>query len=638
MTRASFALLLALQLAPPALAQDGAQQTVHLLDYIGVDYAGAVENGKVKSADEYREMVEFAARAGEQIRSLPDNPAKAKLAADAAALARLVASKAPAAAVAESSSSLRWSLIGAYGLRVAPRQLPDLARGRALYAENCAACHGAQGKGDGPAAKGLDPAPSNFHDAARMSERSLYGLYNVITLGVSGTAMAPFARLSEEDRWALALEVGRMSVPAERLAPSEAAWGTPQARAAFPDLSSFTGYSAEEIRQRHGDAAASAIDYLRAHPEALQAGKPAPITLARTRLAESLAAALAGDRPKARDAAISAYLEGFELVEGSLDNVDKALRLEIEREMMALRGAIGGGADIASLETRFARIDGLLASAEGRLGAGELSAGAAFASALIILLREGLEAILLLAAIVAFVSRTGRKDALPYVHAGWAGALAAGFATWLAARTVIEISGASRELTEGVTALVASATLLYVGYWLHGKSQARAWNAFIQDSVGRALGKRTLWAMAGVSFLAVYREVFEVILFFEALWVQAGNDGHGAVLGGAATAVVLLAITAWAMLRYSVRLPLGPFFAFMSALLALLAIVFAGQGIAALQEAGIVEASPVAFVTVSMLGIHPTLETLGAQMLVLALVGLSAWAAQRAPAPRAQPK
>ena len=642
MKHRSLALLAALLLALPALAQEGAdsgaQGIVHLLNYIGVDYAGAVEGGKVKSPDEYKEMTEFSAQALERIKALPVNPAKPALEADATKLAGLVGGKAAPEAVAESAAGLRWALIRAYGLSVAPRSVPDPARGAALFAANCAACHGAQGRGDGSAAKDLDPLPADFHDAARMAERSVYGLYNAITLGVPGTSMAPFAKLGEDERWALALYAADLGAKPERVLEGEAAWRGGQARAAFPDLASLTAYSENEVRRRAGEPAALALAYLRAHPEALAAGKPAPIAFARGKVAESLALYRDGNRTAARDAAISAYLEGFELVENSLDNVDKPLRLEIEREMLALRAAIADGAAPAALEARVAKADALLASAQGKLDSGELSPAAAFTTSLVILLREGLEAILLLAAIVAFVTKTGRRDALPYVHAGWIAALLAGAATWVAANSLIDISGANRELTEGLTALVAAAMLLYVGYWLHGKSQARAWTAFIRDSVGQALEQKTLWAMAGVSFLAVYRELFELVLFYEALWVQAGAEGRTPVLGGIAAAALLLAAAGWGMFKYSLRLPLGPFFSVMSLLIALLAIVFAGQGVAALQEAGVVGASPVGSFAAPMLGVHPTLETLGAQLVTAVLIVLGMWAGQRESSPSAEPK
>ena len=631
MMRLAHWLLLCLMLAAaPAhaqqqSAQDRGRSILHLLDYVGVDYGGAVQAGKVVSADEYKEMMEFSSQVGEGMKALPDNPARAVLIADARKLAGQIAAKAEARDVADASAKLRWALIAAYQLQIAPRAAPPLAGAAVLYAQNCAACHGASGRGDGPAAKGLDPAPANFHNSVRMASRSAFGLYNTISLGVGGTSMTPFTQLSDEDRWALAFYVANLGENAARLKQGEAAWHSGELRAAFPDLGSVVTLSAQEIAQRNGDKSDKAVAvqaWLRAHPEALAELKPAPIAYSRQMLAESLSAYRQGDRERAQQAAVTSYLEGFELVERTLDNVDAPLRAETEREMLELRSAIARNVPADQLEARIAHVDKLLASVEEKLSAGELSPAAAFASALLILLREGLEAILVLAAIIAFITKSGQRATLRYVHAGWIAALALGALTWIAATYLIDISGANRELTEGVTALVASAMLLYVGYWLHGRSQAHAWNQFLREQVGTALERKTVWAMASISFIAVYREIFEVVLFYQALWVQAGDGGHHAVLGGIATAAAALAVTGWGIFKYSMRLPLGPFFSAMSALMALMAVAFAGQGTAALQEAGVVAATRVPFFSLPILGIHPTLQTLGAQVLVLLLVVL----------------
>lgn len=635
MGRIAVAVLCATLFCAPAWAQENAQTTLHLLDYVGADYGGAVENGAIRSADEYREMQEFVAQAGERLKSLPDNPAKPALLADARRLVSLVAARAAPAEVADLAAKLRQGLAAAYEIPLAPRRPPDLARGAAVYAAECAACHGASGHGDGPAARGLAPAPADFHDAARMVNRSAYGLYNTITLGVAGTSMAANPRMREDDRWALAFLVAGLAANAgERSAQvreGEALWKAGQGREVFRSLADVTSLSSAEMHKRHGEAAARIQAYLVSHPDALAADKPLPIAFARASLARALDAYRRGDAAAARELATVAYLEGFELVEAGLDNVDQPLRLSIERDMIALRTAIAKNVSVDALAAQIAQVDAQLAIAQGRLSEGNLSPGAAFVSALVILLREGLEAILLLAAIIAFVKRTGRQDALRHVHAGWVLALALGAATWAAANYLFDISGANRELTEGITALFAAAMLLYVGYWLHGRTQAQAWSAFLRDTVGQALDRKTLWAMVGVSFLAVYREIFEVVLFYEALWMQAGEPGRGALWAGVALAALLLALAGWGIFKYSIRLPLAPFFAAMSLLLALLAVVFAGQGIAALQEAGIVEASHVAFVTVQVLGIHPTLETLGAQLACIALIVLGRRLARAAP-------
>lgn len=619
-------LALALLLLIPSFASAQEVQTIlHLLDYIGVDYPEAVENGKVKNADEYKEMLEFTAQVSSRIKDLPHNPQKEKLAAEAATLQELVQEKAAPPAITAASGELRWALVEAYKLRLAPRTAPDVSKGETLYAQHCAACHGVEGEGDGPAAKGLEPAPSSFQDLDRMAQRSAYGLYNTITLGVDGTSMASFKQLSEDERWALAFYASVMGIPQERIQSGKKLWdaGPPKI---FADLTPVATLSTQEITKRHGEPAARVQDFLRAHPEVL---RQAPLPFARAKLAEAGNAYARGDRVAARDAAIKGYLEGFELVEASLANVDASLMREIERRMLELRAGIERGAAPQAVQSEISGIEKLLEQAEEKLGGDGLSPATAFTASLVILLREGLEAILVLAAIMAFVAKTGRRDALPWVHAGWIAALALGFVTWIVAAFIVDISGANRELTEGVTALLAAAMLLYVGYWLHEKSYAQAWTRFIRERVGQALAKRTLWAMAAVSFLAVYREMFEIVLFYQALWTQAGDAGRNAVLGGMAAAGVALAVIGFAFFRYSVRLPTGLFFGATSALLAVLAIVFTGHGIAALQEAGMVGVTTLGFEPVPLIGLYPSVEALGAQVGVLSLLVAGYWTARR---------
>ncbi|MGH8770929.1 MAG: FTR1 family protein [Burkholderiales bacterium] len=628
MNRLLFCVLL---IAAPAFAaeqsvEQRAQTIVHLLDYVSVDYPEFVKDGKVHDEAEYQEQLDFATQVLASLQSLPPVPAKQELAQKARELKAKIEQKAQGGSVAALSGSLRWEVIRAYQIAVAPKAAPDIGEAAVLYAEHCASCHGVQGRGDGRLSVGLDPAPSNFHDGQRMASRSVYGLYNTISLGVAGTAMRGFSGLSENERWALAFHVAKIGIPESQVNEGKRLWEAGEARAAFRDLSDVVTRSNNEISERHGNTGGLVQDYLVAHPQALAANKPSPIAFSRLKLEEASAAYRSGNRAAARELAITAYLEGFELIEASLDNVDRDLRAQVEREMMALRSLIAKGSPALEVQEQVARLDELLAQAEERLS-GSLSAGTAFVSSLLILLREGAEAILVLAAIIAFMVKTGRRDALPYVHAGWISALLLGAVTWFAAIFLISISGADREFTEGITALLAAAMLIYVGYWLHGKAYAQGWTRFIREQVGAALGKGTLATMALVSFLAVYREVFEIVLFYQALWVQVKDAGP--LLAGIAVAALLLAGIGWAIFKYSVRLPVGPFFAVTSVLIALLAVVFAGNGIAALQETGVVGVNPVDFIALPLLGIYPTAQSLAAQVFALVLVALTFWLAQR---------
>ena len=615
-----------LAMAVPAAASTDPGVLLQLADYVGVDYPEAVADGKVINPAEYAEMQEFAQRVAEAIDGLPDGEARAELAALAARLVQLVQDKDAPAAVAETTRSIRNLVMQSYPVVTMPRVRPNLERAAQRYQAACAACHGSEGYGDGPAAAGLEPPPTDFHDAARGRQRSLYGLYNTITLGVSGTSMAGFSQLSDEERWALAFYVGGLYADAATLtAGSEAA--RQGKRLSLQDV--VTRAPAELSK----DEAAIAV-WLRQSPAPLFAGRADPIETALARLAQSAEAYAAGDRQRAGSLAISAYLDGFELAEAGLANVDARLVTQVEEAMIGYRAAVSRNAPVDAVRARADEIALLLGKAQRTLHNANLTPSLAFLSALVILLREGLEAILVLAAVMAFLVRTGRREAMPYLHSGWIGALALGGLTWVAATWVVDISGAVREVTEGITALVAAGILFYVGFWMHDKMHADRWQRFLEDKVKGALDARRLWGIAFIAFVAVYREAFETILFYQALWAQVDASAHASVFMGAGAAALALGALTWAILRFGLRLPLKQFFAASAAVMLLLAVVFAGNGIAALQEAGKISISPVPFPRIDLLGIYPTWQTLAAQLaLVLAGAALLLYGRHR-PAPR----
>lgn len=601
-------------------AEPSADVIVHMLDYVAVDYAGAVRDGKVVSADEYKEMQDFATQVVEQLRQLPARPRQTALGDDARALVERVDAKAPPEEIAQRASELRRGLIAAYGIQVAPRATPDIKAAANRFESMCAGCHGATGHGDGKLAAGMEPPPADFHDAGRMRARSVYGLYSTISLGVGGTSMPAFANLSEDERWALAFYVAGLRAGEQSIASGAAQWQNGKGRDVFTGLREVTALSANEAVERGGPGMADVLAYLVAQPDVVASAKGSPIATTRTVMADSLAAYARGDHDTAQRLAVSAYLEGFELAEASLDALDSKLRVDIENEMIALRSLLRDGASMEAVRAQADRIDGLLDRADQLLVGEGLSPTAAALSSFVILLREGLEAILVLAAVIAFLVKADRRDALRWVHAGWIAALLLGFATWFVAAYIIEISGAGRELTEGVTALIAAAVLLYVGFWLHSKAYAQAWQRYVREKLSGALTRGTVGALALISFLAVYREIFEVVLFYQALWTQAGAGGGSAVIVGFLAAALALALISWLLFRYGMRLPLGPFFAVSSLLMALLAVVFVGKGVAALQEAGRMAIDVVAFPRVPALGVYPTEQSLVAQMAVLAIV------------------
>jgi high-affinity iron transporter len=609
----------ALFVVSPALANDDDVQTTwRLLDYLAVDYSGAVSNGRVVSASEYSEMREFSASVREKMAALPEKPGKAALVAGSDRLRAAIDRKASPAEVATIAHSIGADLLRAYPVAMAPSSMPDVGRGARLYASTCASCHGATGHADTPTASALNPPPIAFADRARADQRSPFALYQVVSQGLDGTAMVSFSNLPDRDRWALAYYVGTLSYDPETTARGKAIWdGDPSVRALVPDLKTLTSLSASQLSTKiDKDKAEALLAYLRLHPEAVS-GNASTLTIARTKLRQAVDAYRAGNASEAKKLALAAYLDGFEPIEPTLDARNPALLAQVEKQMGELRGAIGSNSEPSVVAAKAADIETSLTQVESELAARRGDAVSTFVGAATILLREGVEALLIVVAMLAFLKKGGRAEMTRPVHYGWISALFAGLLTWWAATELITVSGATRELTEGLGSVLAALVLLFVGIWMHGKAQADEWQRYIRERLSDAVTSGSAWFLFLLAFIAVYRELFETILFYVAL---AAEGNVGALIAGALFGFALLAGIAIAMLKFSQKLPIGKFFAYSSALVAVLAVVLAGKGVAALQEAGLIGVTPIAIPRIEVLGIFPTLQSVLAQLIVAAIL------------------
>lgn len=612
--------LLALcSIAVQAQAPVEAGKALHLLDYLAADYPLTVHDGKVVDTRQYREQLNRTGELSELLQGLPAHAEQAALEQQVQRLRHAMQQYQDGAAVARQARQLSARLAVAYELSQAPVITPDPARGAALYAQNCSICHGDTGLGDGPAGVGLEPAPSNLRDRERMDQLSLFDLYNALGLGIDGTEMPSFAdQLDERQRWDVAAYIASFSADPQA-GNADQAW----------NIADLARQTPAEIAANADAAAVATFRAQRAQPPQVKRGPAQLLEYTANTLDKSLAAYRAGEHDQAYDLSVAAYLEGFELVESSLDNIDAGTRKDTEKSLMAYRQTLQDGLPLAQAEQRLADAKAKLDQAAKLLGSDGLSWSLSYLSGLLILLREGLEAILVLAAILAFLRNTGQQSAVRSVNIGWSLALLAGFATWAVAAYVIDVGGAQRELLEGCTALFAAVMVLWLGVWMHDRRHAAAWQDYIKSSLVSGGGR---FGFALLAFFSVYRELFEVILFYETLWLQAGPAGHQAVLAGGTTALVLLVGLAWAILRGSAKLPLALFFSINAALLCTLSVVFAGHGVKALQEAGVLGTRPVAFFEFDWLGIHADAYSLSAQALallaILCLYGRS-WLAER---------
>ena len=328
------------------------------------------------------------------------------------------------------------------------------------------------------------------------------------------------------------------------------------------------------------------------------------------------------DAEKAKDLVNKAYFEFYE-------------KLGVERNVMAYVS----GKRAAVVEYQFAEVKRLMTETApnkevrvsldsliqmlredgSALDGTEKSGWTFFVASLLILLREGFEAILVVAAIAAYLIRSGNSGMTRVVYSSAILAVVASAVLAISLQKLFSISGANQEILEGATMLLAVVVLFFVSNWMVSKAENESWRNYIDGKVSSAVTTGSSFALGAAAFLAVFREGAETILFYQAL-ISGAEGFYNMIWYGFGVGVICLVIL-FAVIRFgSLRIPLRPFFLATSILMYIMAISFAGGGVKELQEADVVSVTPVSFgVTIDLLGIYPTLETLLPQAVLVFL-------------------
>lgn len=592
---------------------ENARMMVHLLDYIAVDYSMAVDNGAVINEAEYSEMEEFV----NTIESMgEDAPAEVK--SDIKLLKKLVEDKASRDKVSSVSNSIKQKIISSYNMEIAPKRWPNLDNGRELYALHCKTCHGENGEGNGVLAQGLEPSPTNFHDPDKANGLSPFQAYNTIRLGVDNTAMRAFDELNDDEVWDLAFYVLSLPHTAKHIDLEK------QEIAFDINLEDLASLSNNEIESEYSidPSNAEIIPALRKYPrEISERSEGDYLQKAVALLKEAEVAYADGDIRKARTLALTAYLEGVEPVEVQLRANDASFSAQLEGQLAKVRSAIEGGKDLALVNAEVSTSISMITEAKEKLRDKTFTGWLAFLLSASIILREGLEAFLVVVTILSILRAINLPKAKTYIHVGWISAIAVGFLMWLAAGSLFTFSGSQRELMEGLVALFAVGVLLYVGFWMHSKAEASKWQAYVKSKIQNLARTENMVGLAFLSFLVVFREAFESVLFLSALSIEVGEAQQAAFGGGILFAFALLGIISVLLMRYSKKLPIAKLFKYSALLISGLAVILTGKGLNAIQEAGNISISVLPIdLRIDTLGIYPTWETLLGQLFVLILV------------------
>lgn len=593
MNRAALSVLCLLFVLPLSAhaADHSEERTWHrligILQYLEADYPNAIES---QSEFEITEQKSFAAEAVDAAMDL--GPAAAAFVPRVKAIQERVNHAKDPQGVSKDCGALVEDLVLAGGLARSPRRPPDLKRGEALYQTNCAACHSADGHANVPIAATMEPKPANFQDADLMGGLTPYKAFNTTSFGVPGTAMPAYPTLSEEERWSLAFFVFTMRQP-----PCD---GTPP-KASLEKLANATD---DDLVKEFGPEHLACLR--RKLPDA---DEERSLLAAREGIEEAMRQGAAGNPAAAKAALLDAYLNGVEPVEPKLRSRDPELVERMEKTFLQARLAAESGSPHLQDEGR--ELVSILDQA--RRGTGNAAdLVSTMWLTLLIMLREGFEATIIVAALLAALKKMKATEHVRVVQAGWMSALVVGAISYVLFRHLL--AGAQREWMEGLAALLAVGMLLYAALWLNARSNMSQFMGELRQKMQGALGRGSLAGLFFISFTAVLRESFETAIFLQGLALDSpAGVAWGALLGVVAIAALVLFVN-----RMGYRLPMKTLFNASTIVLVVTAVMLLGKGLHSLQEVGALPLAPVRFFTVDLLGIYPDAFSLVPQAVLAA--------------------
>lgn len=320
----------------------------------------------------------------------------------------------------------------------------------------------------------------------------------------------------------------------------------------------------------------------------------------------------------------SVYLDIFEAsgMENKIGAVDSAIKLKIEAQFSQGVALIKSSAPKEELQASFDTLNALVASVLDKIQ--DSSPISLFIFAFGIIIREGLEALIIVVAIVSYLIQSGNKNRLNIVYSSLLTGIVLSFATAFLVSWIFKQNAAqSRELIEGVCMLVAVVLLFYVGFWLLSNALNKKWSNFIKGQTIEAISKNSATTLWWTVFLAVYREGAETVLFYQALFFDAKTStDYSAVFAGLGVGSFIIIALYFLLKAGAIRIPVKQFFYITSYIIFYMVFVFTGKGIAELIEGKFIVPSflPVKFEPLTWLGLYPYYETLIPQALVLILL------------------
>ena len=570
-------------------SKDKVKKIVMMLNIAAKEFEEGVVNKEVVIAAEYEESQIFLQKATERFSTISTdikNEQQAdRLNRDFTELLEMIKTKGDSQIVWDKVNNLNSQLMKTFGIEInkLPVKPVSLDNGKDIYNKNCSSCHGITGNGGGPMAKELDPSPAKLSDPKLTGDKNTvaYDNFEVINVGIANTGMKAWAgTLSEEQIWDVTYYIRTFSNKNVQLPPVNQKVKTIENS---PD--------SENAEQLISDVQMLVLQSFKHFNN--------------------------GENKIAAEIAFDAYLK-YEKIESNLITKDKPLGVKLESAFSRYRGEIKRGAPINDLKKLHDEILLDLSKALELLK-DNVSFSSLFIQSFSIIVREGFEAILIIAALIAFLRKSKNDSSIKNIHIGVVAGIFGSFLTAYVVHELLHLSMASQEVLEGWIMLISVVILFWVSYWLVSNIDNKKWQKYINTKMHEAISKGNTFTLSAVAFISVYREGFETVLFYKALFLYAGKSTGGIIPGFLAGCVVLAGV--FYLVNYlGLRIPIKWFFGFTSVLLYYMAFTFMGKGIHELQMGEQFSLTAAEFLPgISWLGMYPTWETFIGQAILFLL-------------------
>ena len=570
-------------------SQDNVKKIIMMLNIGAKEFEEGVKDGKVVVAPEYEESQIFLQQAKERFSKISEKIKNEKelnkISPHFPKLLEMINNKADSQKVWDKVNILNSELMKTFEIEInkTPITPVSLENGKNIFEKNCSSCHGLTGNGDGPMAKNLNPSPAKLSDPKLTGDKNTeaYDNFEVINVGIANTGMKAWAgTLSEGQIWDVTYYIRTFSNNNVRL----------------PSVN-------QEVTTIENNSDSKNVEQV--------------VSEVRKLVLKSYDQFEKGKIENAAESAFDAYMT-YEKIESNLISQDKPLGVKLESAFSDYRGEIKRGAPLQDIKKLHNTILLDLSKAEELLK-DKVGFSGLFLQSFSIIVREGFEAILIIAALIAFLRKSKNESSIKTIHIGVIVGILGSFLTAYVVHELLHLNMASQELLEGWIMLVSVVILFWVSYWLVSNIDNKKWQKYINTKMHEALSKGNTFTLSAVAFISVYREGFETVLFYKALFLYAGKTTGGIVPGFVAGCIVLAGVF-YLVNHLGMRIPIKWFFGFTSVLLYYMAFTFMGKGIHELQMGEQFSLTAVEFLpSISWLGMYPTWETFIGQAILFLL-------------------